>query len=192
MVTSCLCAGPFDGRSMTLLEVCGSWPESFGIPRHNVGSADTSEESLRERLAEAMSESPSRDIVGSATGQWTPRPSPLSRHEESGREECEGGPAAIQDSLRPTAMGGTFPDPLPEHPRPAFLPVKAVKNLLCSRRPLRLFSRCGWQPLKVMTTALLSAFSQSSPLACFISSPLPSMHCCQLRLHCWVRPPLLA
>lgn len=66
-----LCAGPFDGRSMTLLEVCGSWPESFGIPRHNVGSADTSEESLRERLADAMSESPSRDIVGSATGEWT-------------------------------------------------------------------------------------------------------------------------
>lgn len=75
MFTSCLCAGPFDGRSMTLLEVCGSWPESFGIPRHNVGSAETSEESLRERLADAMSESPSRDIVGSATGQWTRTPS---------------------------------------------------------------------------------------------------------------------
>lgn len=67
------CAGPFDGRGgMTLLEVCGSWPESFGVPRHNVGSADTSEEGLRERLADAMSESPSRDIVGSATGQWAP------------------------------------------------------------------------------------------------------------------------
>lgn len=71
VVFVCLCAGPFDGRSMTLLEVCGSWPESFGIPRHNLGSAETSEESLRERLADAMSESPSRDIVGSATGQWT-------------------------------------------------------------------------------------------------------------------------
>lgn len=55
---------------MTLLEVCGSWPESFGVPRHIVGSADTSDEGLRERLADAMSESPSRDIVGSATGQW--------------------------------------------------------------------------------------------------------------------------
>ncbi|KAF7219277.1 breast carcinoma amplified sequence 3 [Nothobranchius furzeri] len=60
-------AGPFDGRGVTLLEVCGSWPESFGIPRHNVGSADASDEGLRERLADAMSESPSRDIVGSAT-----------------------------------------------------------------------------------------------------------------------------
>lgn len=63
-------AGPFDGRGVTLLEVCGSWPESFGVPRHIVGSADTSDEGLRERLADAMSESPSRDIVGSATGQW--------------------------------------------------------------------------------------------------------------------------
>ncbi|TNN63697.1 Breast carcinoma-amplified sequence 3 [Liparis tanakae] len=61
------CSGPFDGRGVTLLEVCGSWPESFGIPRHNVGSADASDEGLRERLADAMSESPSRDIVGSAT-----------------------------------------------------------------------------------------------------------------------------
>uniref|UniRef100_A0A7N8X9L3 BCAS3 microtubule associated cell migration factor n=1 Tax=Mastacembelus armatus TaxID=205130 RepID=A0A7N8X9L3_9TELE len=59
--------GPFDGRGVTLLEVCGSWPESFGVPRHNIGSADTSDEGLRERLADAMSESPSRDIVGSAT-----------------------------------------------------------------------------------------------------------------------------
>uniref|UniRef100_A0AAQ4NPX4 BCAS3 microtubule associated cell migration factor n=1 Tax=Gasterosteus aculeatus aculeatus TaxID=481459 RepID=A0AAQ4NPX4_GASAC len=58
-------SGPFDGRGVTLLEVCGSWPESFGI--HNVGSADASDEGLRERLADAMSESPSRDIVGSAT-----------------------------------------------------------------------------------------------------------------------------
>uniref|UniRef100_A0A8D0ATP6 BCAS3 microtubule associated cell migration factor n=2 Tax=Sander lucioperca TaxID=283035 RepID=A0A8D0ATP6_SANLU len=60
-------SGPFDGRGVTLLEVCGSWPESFGVPRHNVGSADASDEGLRERLADAMSESPSRDIVGSAT-----------------------------------------------------------------------------------------------------------------------------
>lgn len=59
--------GPFDGRGVTLLEVCGSWPESFGVPRHNIGSADASDEGLRERLADAMSESPSRDIVGSAT-----------------------------------------------------------------------------------------------------------------------------
>lgn len=64
-------AGPFDGRGVTLLEVCGSWPESFSVPRHNIGSADASDEGLRERLADAMSESPSRDIVGSATGQWT-------------------------------------------------------------------------------------------------------------------------
>uniref|UniRef100_A0A4W6CBJ0 BCAS3 microtubule associated cell migration factor n=1 Tax=Lates calcarifer TaxID=8187 RepID=A0A4W6CBJ0_LATCA len=60
-------SGPFDGRGVTLLEVCGSWPENFGVPRHNIGSADASDEGLRERLADAMSESPSRDIVGSAT-----------------------------------------------------------------------------------------------------------------------------
>ncbi|MEQ2229718.1 hypothetical protein ILYODFUR_021717 [Ilyodon furcidens] len=59
----------FDGRGVTLLEVCGSWPESFGVPRHHIGSADISDEGLRERLADAMSESPSRDIVGSATGK---------------------------------------------------------------------------------------------------------------------------
>ncbi|XP_063060938.1 breast carcinoma-amplified sequence 3 isoform X2 [Engraulis encrasicolus] len=57
-------SGTFD-RSVTLLEVCGSWPESFGL-RH-MTSADTTEEGLRERLADAMSESPSRDITGSAT-----------------------------------------------------------------------------------------------------------------------------
>ncbi|KAL6471188.1 hypothetical protein MHYP_G00198380 [Metynnis hypsauchen] len=54
-------------RSVTLLEVCGSWPESFGL-RH-MSSVDTTEEGLRERLAEAMSESPSRDIVGSGTAE---------------------------------------------------------------------------------------------------------------------------
>lgn len=70
-VCACVFAGPFDGRGVTLLEVCGSWPESFSVPRHNIGSADASDEGLRERLADAMSESPSRDIVGSATGQWT-------------------------------------------------------------------------------------------------------------------------
>lgn len=64
----CVFAGQFDGRGVTLLEVCGSWPESFGVPRHHIGSADISDEGLRERLADAMSESPSRDIVGSATG----------------------------------------------------------------------------------------------------------------------------
>lgn len=77
-------AGPFDGRGVTLLEVCGSWPESFSVPRHNIGSADASDEGLRERLADAMSESPSRDIVGSATGQWTmdtaPAHSPNPKH----------------------------------------------------------------------------------------------------------------
>lgn len=57
--------GAFD-RSMTLLEVCGSWPESFGL-RH-MSSMEHTEEGLRERLADAMSESPSRDIVGSGTG----------------------------------------------------------------------------------------------------------------------------
>uniref|UniRef100_H2MIL5 BCAS3 microtubule associated cell migration factor n=1 Tax=Oryzias latipes TaxID=8090 RepID=H2MIL5_ORYLA len=63
-------SGTFDGRGVTLLEVCGSWPESFSVPRHIIGSADASDEGLRERLADAMSESPSRDIVGSATGWW--------------------------------------------------------------------------------------------------------------------------
>ncbi|XP_045559690.1 BCAS3 microtubule associated cell migration factor isoform X4 [Salmo salar] len=59
-------SGTFD-RSVTLLEVCGSWPESFGL-RH-MSSVESTEEGLRERLADAMSESPSRDIVGSATDQ---------------------------------------------------------------------------------------------------------------------------
>ncbi|KAJ8348652.1 hypothetical protein SKAU_G00272410 [Synaphobranchus kaupii] len=51
-------------RSVTLLEVCGSWPESF--MRH-MSSVDASEDGLRERLADAMSESPSRDAVGPGT-----------------------------------------------------------------------------------------------------------------------------
>uniref|UniRef100_A0A8C8SFK3 BCAS3 microtubule associated cell migration factor n=1 Tax=Pelusios castaneus TaxID=367368 RepID=A0A8C8SFK3_9SAUR len=57
-------SGAFD-RSVTLLEVCGSWPESFGL-RH-MSSIEHTEEGLRERLADAMSESPSRDLVGSGT-----------------------------------------------------------------------------------------------------------------------------
>uniref|UniRef100_A0ABM5ENB1 BCAS3 microtubule associated cell migration factor isoform X4 n=1 Tax=Pogona vitticeps TaxID=103695 RepID=A0ABM5ENB1_9SAUR len=57
-------SGAFD-RSMTLLEVCGSWPESFGL-RH-LSSMEQTDEGLRERLADAMSESPGRDIVGSGT-----------------------------------------------------------------------------------------------------------------------------
>ncbi|XP_055022923.1 breast carcinoma-amplified sequence 3 [Boleophthalmus pectinirostris] len=57
----------YEGRGVTLLEVCGSWPETFSVPRHNLGSTDASDEGLRERLADAMSESPSRDITGSAT-----------------------------------------------------------------------------------------------------------------------------
>ncbi|KAG7470525.1 hypothetical protein MATL_G00114820 [Megalops atlanticus] len=56
--------GTFD-RSVTLLEVCGSWPDSFGL-RH-LTCMDATEEGLRERLADAMSESPSRDIVGAGT-----------------------------------------------------------------------------------------------------------------------------
>lgn len=43
------------------------WPESFGL-RH-MSSVDATDDGLRERLAEAMSESPSRDIVGSGTGE---------------------------------------------------------------------------------------------------------------------------
>lgn len=58
-------AGTFD-RSVTLLEVCGSWPEGFGL-RH-MSSMEHTEEGLRERLADAMAESPSRDAVGSGTG----------------------------------------------------------------------------------------------------------------------------
>lgn len=62
-----LCAaGTFD-RSVTLLEVCGSWPEGFGL-RH-MSSMEHTEEGLRERLADAMAESPSRDVVGSGTGK---------------------------------------------------------------------------------------------------------------------------
>ncbi|CAM9722355.1 unnamed protein product [Bubo scandiacus] len=56
--------GAFD-RSVTLLEVCGSWPENFGL-RH-MSSMEHTEEGLRERLADAMCESPSRDTVGSGT-----------------------------------------------------------------------------------------------------------------------------
>lgn len=59
-------SGMFD-RSVTLLEVCGSWPESFGL-RH-MSSVEATEEGLKERLADAMSESPSRDIVGSGTAE---------------------------------------------------------------------------------------------------------------------------
>uniref|UniRef100_A0A672QU80 BCAS3 microtubule associated cell migration factor n=1 Tax=Sinocyclocheilus grahami TaxID=75366 RepID=A0A672QU80_SINGR len=62
-------SGMFD-RSVTLLEVCGSWPESFGL-RH-MSSVEATEEGLKERLADAMSESPSRDIVGSGTGERKP------------------------------------------------------------------------------------------------------------------------
>ncbi|XP_053222594.1 BCAS3 microtubule associated cell migration factor isoform X2 [Podarcis raffonei] len=65
-------SGAFD-RSMTLLEVCGSWPESFGL-RH-LSSMEQTDEGLRERLADAMSESPGRDIVGSGTEQAL-QPSP--------------------------------------------------------------------------------------------------------------------
>ncbi|KAM6946465.1 BCAS3 microtubule associated cell migration factor [Aplochiton taeniatus] len=57
-------SGTFD-RNVTLLEVCGSWPESFGL--HHMTSVETTEEGLRERLADAMAESPSRNIMGCAT-----------------------------------------------------------------------------------------------------------------------------
>lgn len=57
-------SGTFD-RSVTLLEVCGSWPESFGV--RQTSSIENTDEGLRERLADAMSESPCRDIVGSGT-----------------------------------------------------------------------------------------------------------------------------
>lgn len=56
---------------MTLLEVCGSWPEGFGL-RH-MSSVEHTEEGLRERLADAMAESPSRDVVGSGTGKGVSR-----------------------------------------------------------------------------------------------------------------------
>ncbi|XP_018102331.1 breast carcinoma-amplified sequence 3 isoform X4 [Xenopus laevis] len=58
-------SGAYD-RSVTLLEVCGSWPESSGL-RH-ISSIESTDEGLRERLADAMSESPNRDVVGSGTG----------------------------------------------------------------------------------------------------------------------------
>ncbi|KAM6465023.1 BCAS3 microtubule associated cell migration factor isoform 5-T5 [Liasis olivaceus] len=57
-------SGTFD-RSMTLLEVCGSWPETFGV-RH-LSSMEQTDDGLRERLADAMSESPSRDTAASGT-----------------------------------------------------------------------------------------------------------------------------
>lgn len=58
-------SGAYD-RSVTLLEVCGSWPESFGL-RH-ISSIESTDEGLRERLADAMSESPNREVVVSGTG----------------------------------------------------------------------------------------------------------------------------
>ncbi|XP_069827882.1 BCAS3 microtubule associated cell migration factor isoform X2 [Dendropsophus ebraccatus] len=58
-------SGAYD-RSVTLLEVCGSWPDSFGL-RH-ISSIESTDEGLRERLADAMSESPNRDAVVSGTG----------------------------------------------------------------------------------------------------------------------------
>ncbi|XP_056412683.1 BCAS3 microtubule associated cell migration factor isoform X4 [Hyla sarda] len=58
-------SGAYD-RSVTLLEVCGSWPENFGL-RH-ISSIESTDEGLRERLADAMSESPNRDVVVSGTG----------------------------------------------------------------------------------------------------------------------------
>ncbi|XP_073429415.1 BCAS3 microtubule associated cell migration factor isoform X5 [Dendrobates tinctorius] len=58
-------SGAYD-RSVTLLEVCGSWPDSFGL-RH-ISSIESTDEGLRERLADAMSESPNRDVVVSGTG----------------------------------------------------------------------------------------------------------------------------
>ncbi|XP_044142197.1 BCAS3 microtubule associated cell migration factor isoform X4 [Bufo gargarizans] len=58
-------SGSYD-RSVTLLEVCGSWPDSFGL-RH-ISSIESTDEGLRERLADAMSESPNRDVVVSGTG----------------------------------------------------------------------------------------------------------------------------
>ncbi|XP_056412681.1 BCAS3 microtubule associated cell migration factor isoform X2 [Hyla sarda] len=57
-------SGAYD-RSVTLLEVCGSWPENFGL-RH-ISSIESTDEGLRERLADAMSESPNRDVVVSGT-----------------------------------------------------------------------------------------------------------------------------
>ncbi|XP_058853792.1 BCAS3 microtubule associated cell migration factor-like isoform X3 [Acipenser ruthenus] len=77
-------SGTFD-RSVTLLEVCGSWPESFGL-RH-MSSIDSTEEGLRERLADAMSESPSRDIVCSGT-EW--------REESSSSEVCSAAALAVR------------------------------------------------------------------------------------------------
>ncbi|KAM6465020.1 BCAS3 microtubule associated cell migration factor isoform 2-T2 [Liasis olivaceus] len=64
-------SGTFD-RSMTLLEVCGSWPETFGV-RH-LSSMEQTDDGLRERLADAMSESPSRDTAASGTEQAQPPP----------------------------------------------------------------------------------------------------------------------
>ncbi|XP_075709113.1 BCAS3 microtubule associated cell migration factor isoform X2 [Rhinoderma darwinii] len=57
-------SGAYD-RSVTLLEVCGSWPDSFGL-RH-ISSIESTDDGLRERLADAMSESPNRDVVVSGT-----------------------------------------------------------------------------------------------------------------------------
>ncbi|XP_061074022.1 BCAS3 microtubule associated cell migration factor-like isoform X2 [Conger conger] len=57
-------SGAFD-QGVTLLEVCGSWPDSFG--QRHMAYADTSDEGLRERLADAMCESPGRDLLGTGT-----------------------------------------------------------------------------------------------------------------------------
>ncbi|KAJ8276595.1 hypothetical protein COCON_G00083470 [Conger conger] len=92
-------------RSVTLLEVCGSWPESF--MRH-MSSVDASEDGLRERLADAMSESPSRDAVGPGTDR--PRSENRPGHGTGGATAAgpqTGGPARFGPCFAPslTAAG---------------------------------------------------------------------------------------
>nr|BAK62329.1 breast carcinoma amplified sequence 3 [Pan troglodytes] len=93
-------SGTFD-RSVTLLEVCGSWPEGFGL-RH-MSSMEHTEEGLRERLADAMAESPSRDVVGSGTGKKKGKKKQC--QQPSVREQPNSNKACVRDGGRTSARG---------------------------------------------------------------------------------------
>ncbi|EFB18100.1 hypothetical protein PANDA_013724, partial [Ailuropoda melanoleuca] len=74
----------------------GSWPEGFGL-RH-MSSMEHTEEGLRERLADAMAESPSRDVVGSGTGKKKGKKKQC--QQPSVREQPNSNKAGVRDGGR--------------------------------------------------------------------------------------------
>ncbi|EGV94937.1 Breast carcinoma-amplified sequence 3, partial [Cricetulus griseus] len=78
----------------------GSWPEGFGL-RH-MSSMEHTEEGLRERLADAMAESPSRDVVGSGTEA---RDTGKSYGKESSQQNCLSPWSNTQNTLKITIVG---------------------------------------------------------------------------------------